>query len=76
MILIKKLGRLTPITVKEKVYRFLKRNKKYAFRPTELTEKIGALDSTVRDGLLKLHREGKVSKKVVSYHCTYYYYKK
>ena len=74
MIEIKKLIGLKNTTVEEKVFQFLKKNKKNAFRPIEIIKKIDCNSPSVRGGLNQLIKKSKISKKRISSNCSYYYF--
>jgi len=75
MIPVNKLQRMKIVSVKDKVYAYLKKNKGNAYRPEEIIKKLKASPTTVRAGLRKLYLEGKIEKKSVAQNCSYYYYK-
>ncbi len=60
--------------VQDRVFDFLKKNKRYAYRPTEIIKKLKAGDSGVMSGLRFLLEKKKIGRKRVESKCSYYFY--
>jgi len=60
------------MTWKEKILRFLKRNKGYAWTQKEIVKKVGASPHTVRSSLMSLLKEGLIKRKKMG--VWYYFY--
>ena len=72
---VKTVKNLNQKTVKEQVLAFLKRNKTWAYRPSEIVIKINSNTNGVSDALKKLSAEGKIDYESVARNCAYYNYK-
>lgn len=72
---VKTVKNLNQKTVKEQVLAFLKRNKTWAYRPSEIVIKINSNTNSVGDALKKLSAEGKIDYESVARNCAYYNYK-
>lgn len=72
---IDKLKGFKKISVKKKVFLFLKKHKNYAYRPLELVNKIEGNENTIRSALRDLSHEEKIIREEVSTNYNFYYYK-
>ena len=72
---VKTVKNLNQKTVKEQVLAFLKRNKTWAYRPSEIVIKINSNTNSVGDALKKLSAEGKIDYESVARNCAYYNYR-
>ena len=72
---VKTVKNLNQKTVKEQVLAFLKRNKTWAYRPSEIVNKTNNNTNAVGDAVRKLLKEGKVDNERVANNCSYYNYR-